>query len=348
MTGSTQPDPQLWFHRLATQYVEAQILYHLNQVGVFQALDGGEPQAADAIAAGRGLDAKLLETLLDYVSQIDHLLVKDESGRYSLSEFGSAVIDRFSRQSNGKRTINMFDVRVGCYGPVWGALDSLLRQEARYGEDIRRNGEIATGAVHTLSGKLWPALDSAIHDVGAGWAVELGVSTALLDEIAGCNDEIDLYGVDRDPEALRAARGRAQAADAKRVSWITGDVTEPGDWAGSIDGNGPGLFYSVHFHEFLAQPIPRLQAALRELGARFPRAHVLAFEQPRLQEATRDDSDESLWLYAQSNVLIHHTIGNGRILPDEEWKTVFEQAGCRVASTEPVDYLGYKAYLFQL
>ena len=91
-----------------------------------------------------------------------------------------------------------------------------------------------------------------------------------------------------------------------------------------------------------------MQKALRELASRFPGAYVLAFEQPRLNGEARHDADETLWLYAQSNVLIHHLIGNGRILPDEQWRAVFEGAGCRVESIRPVEYLGYNAYLFQL
>ncbi len=348
MNTSAAPSPQLWFHRLATQYVEAQILYHLNRVGVFQQFDDGEFKSASELAESLELDPELLETLLDYVTQIDDLLVRDRSGRYALSPFGHAVLDRFSRQTDTGRTINLFDVRVGCYGPIWGALDRLLRGEARYGKDVHRNGELATGAVHTLSGRLWPSLRTAIDQVGARWVAELGVSTALLEETAHACADIDLYGVDRDSEALAAARRRTGAECGARIEWITGDVIEPGAWAGQIYGESPGLFFSVHFHEFLAQPIRRVQKALRELASRFPGAYVLAFEQPRLNGEARHDADETLWLYAQSNVLIHHLIGNGRILPDEQWRDVFEGAGCRVESIRPVGYLGYNAYLFQL
>lgn len=348
MNTPVASSPQLWFHRLATQYVEAQILYHLNQVGVFHQLDTDEPRSASVIAAELGLDPELLETLLDYVLQIDELLVRDAAGRYSLSDFGEAVLDRFSRQSNGRRTINLFDVRVGCYAPVWGALDRLLRREARYGEDVRRNGDVAAGAVHTLSAKLWPSLRAVLDVVGARWAVELGVSTSLLEEIASSHPDLALYGVDRAPDAIAAARQRARADCAERIHWITGDVTAPNGWAEDIEAKGPGLFFSVHFHEFLAPGIPRVQQALRALGRRFAGSYVLAFEQPRLERGARDQVDESLWLYAQSNVLIHHLIGNARILPDDEWRAVFEKAGCRVESIRPVNYLGYNVYLFQL
>ena len=348
MNTSATSSPQLWFHRLATQYVEAQILFHLNRVGVFQQFDDDEPKSASDISAALDLDPKLLETLLDYVTQIDDLLIRDPSGGYRLSPFGKAVLDRFSRHTDNGRTINMFDVRVGCYGPVWGALDRLLQRKARYGKEVRRNGELATGAVHTLSGKLWPALRGTIDDIGARWVAELGVSTALLEETAHAHPDIGLYGVDRDTDALAAARRRMGTECSARVEWLTGDVTEPGTWAGQIADKSPGLFFSVHFHEFLAQPIPRVQKALRDLRSRFPGAYVLAFEQPRLNDESRRDADETLWLYAQSNVLIHHVIGNGRILPDEQWRAVFEGAGCRVTSTRPVEYLGYNAYLFQL
>ena len=113
--------PESWFHRRATFYVEAQILFHLNQAGVWSLLKKGGSHTAPQIAGSLRLDAAATDALLDYVYQVDGLLDRDEQDRYSLSEFGRKVVERFSdlKGDGGQESINMFDVRVGAYGPVW-------------------------------------------------------------------------------------------------------------------------------------------------------------------------------------------------------------------------------------
>jgi hypothetical protein len=60
------------------------------------------------------------------------------------------------------------------------------------------------------------------------------------------------------------------------------------------------------------------------------------------------DEDELLNLYSQSNRLIHHLVGNGRVLTASGWTSMFEGAGLKVLSVEPLDYLGYKAIVVEL
>src|SRR5271157_484560 len=120
--------PEIWFHRRATSYVEAQILFHLNQAGVFNLLDEGESRTAAEIAGSLQLDGSATEALLDYLHSVDDLLDRDARGGYSLSEFGMKVVERFSNggRDGGRRMINLFDVRVGAYRPVWENLGHML------------------------------------------------------------------------------------------------------------------------------------------------------------------------------------------------------------------------------
>jgi hypothetical protein len=61
----------------------------------------------------------------------------------------------------------------------------------------------------------------------------------------------------------------------------------------------------------------------------------------------RSKVTDTLWLYSQSNVLIHHLIGNGRILSRDAWIDVGRRAGCSRVSDRPCNYLGYRAFLFE-
>ena len=130
MPDSTPPSPESWFHEVATHYVEAQALFHLNRCGVFVALDSGGASSAPALAESLGLQLEPLSTLLDYVVGVGRLLERDDQGRYGFTAWGLEVLDRYGRRADdGRRSFNFFDVRVGAYGPIWAAMGGLLRGE---------------------------------------------------------------------------------------------------------------------------------------------------------------------------------------------------------------------------
>ena len=101
----TTLDPELWFHERAAFYGEAQVLYHLNESGVFLRLaeDGG---TTEEIAASLGLVEGGLQSLLEFVEGVDDLIARDGQGRWSRSERGRRVLDRFGRMDpDGLRLI---------------------------------------------------------------------------------------------------------------------------------------------------------------------------------------------------------------------------------------------------
>jgi hypothetical protein len=87
---------------------------------------------------------------------------------------------------------------------------------------------------------------------------------------------------------------------------------------------------------------------LRRLKAILPNWVLVAFEQPRLPHSEKANIPETQWLYSQSNILIHHLIGNGRILSTDAWMELGHQAGCRQVTERACNYLGYRAFTFQL
>jgi len=352
MTG--QPDsPEAWFHRLATEHVAAQIVFALNQAGVWGHLAAHGPLTSGALAGALGLVPDVLDCLLDYTLQVQPLLVRDERGAYAVSEFGRAVLRRYERVDGDHRAFNLFDVRIGAYGPVWRALEPLLRGAARYGVDVVRDGRFAEDAVYKIGPRFTPSLAAALHASGRGRVVELGVNSGLLERLATACPGVELIGVDRSAAALdRAARGVERAAG--RARWIRAELLGADDWTRELP-TGPDLaVFSLHFHELLAQAqalaladdaMPRLIGRLR--GGRAG-ARVLVLEQPRLPASARAELGETLWLYAQSNVLIHHLIGNGRILILDAWQALFVEAGCRLVAATPTGYLGYELLEFEL
>ena len=91
--------PESWFHNRATLYVEAQILFHLNQAGVWGLLKQGGAHTAPEIAGSLRLDPAATDALLDYVFQVDRLL-SATSGRPTRSPSSAA---RSGRQRRRRR-----------------------------------------------------------------------------------------------------------------------------------------------------------------------------------------------------------------------------------------------------
>lgn len=342
--------PESWFHRRATLYVEAQILFHLNQAGVWGLLRSSGPLTARQIADSLRLNVGATDALLDYVFEVDDLLERDDRGRYALSEFGGKIIDRFSdkKADTGQQSINMFDVRVGAYGPVWQNLGRMLNGDGRYGADFHREGRYAENGVFKLAMRFWGSLIEHVEGLGVDSVVEVGLTTGLVERLAEKYPDHLLYGLDKNELAVERSAASASAMGVKNIRWIRGDYFDVNGWAEAVDAKRRGLVYSLHFHELLAGGEDRFVEALRTLKSILPGWVVIAFEQPRLPRGDRVSVPESQWLYAQSNILIHHLIGNGRILTRDAWVDLGYRAGCREVTDRTCDYLGYRAFAFHL
>ncbi len=339
-------DPEEWFHQSATTYVQAQILFHLNQTGVINFIFSNGPSTSKEIAEKLNLVTGTLETLLDYAFHVDEIFQRDSGRRYEFSEFGRAVLKRYGREVNGMHHFNFFDVRLGGYEPVWNGLSKLLKGEAKYGNQIHRRGEFAAEGLFTSSIGFFPTLKTTIESVETPGVVEFGVSTGLLMALAQTGIKRKWSGLDRNPSELLKADSKASALGVTGIKWIEADLYAPNKWAKELFGL-PQIFFSVHFHEFMAKGWKANVDLLKSLRERFSGSYVIALEQPRKEIQDRDKLPKSQWLYSQSNVLIHHLVGNGNILTESEWSRLFEEAGCSLVKIDKTGYLGYYLFMFR-
>lgn len=349
MNGTEQDTPQEWFHDLGTHYVEAQALFHLNQVGAFVTLLKEGPLASDELAQRLGLVPGILAALLEYVAGVDELLAQDSQGRFFVTDYGKQVFERFGRQDqDGERHINLFDVRVGAYGPVWGALEGMLRGELVYGRDVQRKGQYAAEATYKISPRMAPMVIRFTQEFGIERLVEIGVPTGLLAYIAGQIPSVELIGLDIDDQALREAKERSLATGAGRIRFQKGNVFDVEPWFSEVDGPKRGAFVTVHMHELASVGLDAIAKMIQDLSRRFAGWHLLALEQDRLPLTDRTRLPRDQWLYGQSNVLIHHLIRNARILTRDEWLALFNSKSSRVVAVQEVGYLGYSGYIIEL
>jgi hypothetical protein len=347
MSDEAKQSPEEWFHRKATDFVESQILYHLNRVGVWHVLRQG-PQSAHDLALSLSLVPEVLGILLEYVVGVDRLLEHDDEGRFALTSFGRDVLARYGREGQATTTYNFFDVRVGSYGPVWAQLGSLLKGEVAYGRDLKRDGDRAEKAVYTVGKRLENGFLDILDSVAPEVIVELGVTSGLLNIVGTQRPAVSLVGMDRKEAALERAAAKASEEGVDDVKWLLGDLFELDSWMPESMKHRKGLLFSVHFHEFLAAGVDKVQTWLRTLSEELPGWTVVAIEQPSLPSSARGTVTEAAWLYNHSNILIHHLIGNGHILSDARWKKLFSEAGCEVEAIHPMQFLGYCGYVFRL
>ncbi len=330
------PSPRDWFHRLATDYVAAQAIFHLNQAGVFAQLEAGPASAAELSRRLR-LQPAILTGLLDYLIGVENLLQRRPRGRYALSRFGRAVLAQFGGAERGR--FNLFDVRVGAYGPVWSNLGELLAGRARYGQEVRRDGRFSAAALPLVTRGLFPALRREAAALPASGLVELGVGSGLLERLARGPRWKTALGVDRDRAALALAAPRRG---------VRADVFDVPAWAGKVARPSETVFFSIHFHEFLAAGRPKLVGLLRAMRHAFPGSFLILLEEPRQPQSARARLGLTRWLYGQSNVLIHDLIGQGRIISSLDWARLIAAAGCRLRSSRPTGYLDYAALVIEL
>ncbi len=224
-------DPEEWFHRLATHYVEAQTYFHLNQCGVFQRLHDGA-RAAE-LAAALDLDERILQSLLEYAANVGVIIRADGDGVFHLTPFGRAVVGRYSKVNGERTTYNMFDVRIGAWGPVWVNLGELLRKTKVYGVDVHRVGEFAADGLF----KLAAAVDRAADQLRATAIVELGPTSGILAQLACApgGSRRRYAGVDIKQESLDNARRLARERGADSITWHHGSAFERAGWMRALE-----------------------------------------------------------------------------------------------------------------
>lgn len=346
-TEETFESPEHWYHVLGAHYICAQAYFHLNRVGAFELLLQ-RPMSAAELAQELKLDLHILSTVLEYVAMVDVFIASDGEV-FSISEFGRAIIRRYSRVENGASRLNMFDVRVGGFGVVWSHLAELMTAQLAYGRDIRRNNAFVESGLYKLAAKLVDPILAILDRTGTRQVIELGANTGIADKILELRPELSVLIVDRNSANLEDAKKRiAEKGLTARARFVLTDIFHTENWLPqAADEAARPLLFSVHFHEFIKAGEPQLVTLFRRIRAAWPQAEVAILEQPRNHPGDRPQLSQTQWLYSHANVLLHHIIASGRILFNEEWVQLLAQAQLRLLSRAPTNYLGFEVLHFQ-
>lgn len=338
--------PESYFHEVGTHYVVAELLFRLNQTPALSYLFHKKSASVDLMCQELNLDSKTVSSLFDYLSNVTPLFsMKDQ--QITLTEFGEKYLSRFSRRTAaGELQLNFWDVRVGAYGNVWHAVDRLANKSAVYGRDVKREGHFAENGVFKLASQFWPSIKEVLSGIKDLDVVgEFGVNSGLLKFLEDEGIKAKLLGIDKSAESI--SHVKEKLGSKSEIGFREADILNVAQWSKGLDRNKPKLFFSIHFHEFMAFDglVPGL---LKNLKSEFKDCYVLAFEQPRLDPEEREKIAPHLWSYSFSNILIHHLIGNGKILTRSDWKALFESQGGKVLQHKNTGYLGYEMFLVKV
>lgn len=340
--------PESFFHEVGTHYVVAEILFSLNQTTILSRLFDAGTLDLEKVCKEERLNQQVVTSLLDYLSNVTPLFeYSREKSTVHLSEFGQKYLSRYSRRTaDGSLHLNFWDVRVGGYGNVWNAVDRLSTNQLTYGVDIKREGQFAEGGVFKTANGFWPAIESTLKMLTDVDVIgEFGINSGLLKFVEQKIPQLKIMGIDKSNESIQNFKNIF--GESKQIDLKYENILNVASWGHGLGRSGKKLFFSVHFHEFMAVDglVPML---MRNLKNQFDEPYILSFEQPRYDSTERENMQEHLWLYSQSNILIHHLIGNGKILSRTEWARLFESTGGRILEQKPIGYLGYEMFLVKL
>ncbi len=342
-------NPETWFHERATHHVVAELLFHLNQVGVFHTLSDKEALSSAQLAENLNLSPGILNTCLHYLANVDPILCEPSPNCYQLTPFGAQTLQRFNRKDPTGMHYNLFDVRVGAYGPVWAKLSGLLKGEEIYGKTLERAGEKAAKGVYKVAAQLVGDLLNILDQQKIERLIEVGAPTGISAAVQLARPQIQTICLDRKQEALDEAQMHAESMGANKTQWLKGDLLNAEQWTTEIpESKARTALVSIHFHEFVVDGGKRVTVGLAALAKKLPGLNVIAFEHARLDSKDRSSVSETTWTYSHGNELIHHLIQNGRILSIDEWTGLFQNVSATNIQVHSLDFLGYSAFCFSL
>jgi len=282
-------------------------------------------------AERKGLDLHVLESICEYLDGIKFLHIID--GRCHLDKRGLRFLD----EPRG-----LFDLLSG-YEPIFCELMALLKREKQYGRDVTRLGDrVALGSGELGCQLPFPVLRDLALKHGVKSVLDMGCGDCEFLLMLAEGGNIECYGFDYDPDAVRAAEKRIAEANRRGIVHVfQADMfdleTAREKWP-KVDA-----FTAVDvFHEYLYGGNERILNFLKSLKALFPDTRLLVAEFCR-------QPHERLRKHPTA-FLEHHLVHNLTmqvILSAEEWEDLFNRAGYRIADKRIFNLVGHGYFVLE-
>ncbi len=298
--------------RIGAETVRGFYLTHtlnaLLNVGLLDEMARQPAVDVDAFAAERGLDARLLRSLCDYLYALGFLERAPQG--YALADNGRLVQGALS----GAYHI------VYAYEDIFHNLEALLRREKVYGVDVhRRAGFVARGSGAIGQMLAFPMMAEAIRRRRFQSILDLGCGdAAFLIDLCQREPAVRGVGLDIAPEAIALGRQRVaeQGLDG-RIDLRLGDIAELAtlrDELPAIDA-ATSVYVLHEFQDRIVEILQRLRMALP--GTPLLVCEVIRHTPEELRRRPGNISEIQLF----------HELSNQRLLTRAEWRERFALAG---------------------
>jgi SAM-dependent methyltransferase len=293
----------------------AHAVWALHDANVLAALQ--RPSTARALAAKHGLDARLLQGVLEYVAARTDLVRKEKS-RFVATE-------GYSRQSRF-----LLDLYAGAYGPNAVQLGRLLRKPALAPGAVDRHRHARAFQHSGPAAVAW--LTSFVQQLEWNHVLDLGCGPAnLLAQLAQDDPRFEGWGVDANPAMCKAARARLRAASASaRVKIVQGDARRPRDAVpAAVRSAVRAVVARQVANEMFGDGSSGAIAWLTELREAFPGRPLLIEDYyGRLGSKQHGEQHRPTLLHDYAQLISGQGIPPAEL---REWRKIYAAAGCRLA-----------------
>ena len=304
-------------------FFATRVIQCLFNVGFFDELATKGAVDLSAYAQRNHLDAGILQILCDYLYAL-RFLSKDE-GRYGLDQKGENLIETLR---------GTFDI-IYAYEDLVHNLESLLRTEKAYGQDVKRREEFV-GKGSGQSAKLlpFPMTIDLIERNGFSTILDLGCGDGEF-LISLCKKDVRFrgYGIDISQEVVSLAKLNVSKARLDgQVQLMVGDIFDLKALRGRIKAPDAATCFYV-LHEFPRYGRHSVIDFLRQFHDAFPGTPLITCEITRLQP--------NEFRRKPTIILEHHLfhdLSKQSSIPREEWGRIFTEADFRLIEEVRLDF----------
>ncbi|MGA8116147.1 MAG: class I SAM-dependent methyltransferase [Actinocatenispora sp.] len=316
-------------------YICANVIFALEQLGLFAELDATRHVVLDEFIAERSLDGQMVRSLTD--AAVLFGLVRVPEGRLELTDAGASA----------RRMLGFFTWGVGGYHDIFAGAADLAKGDRVFGTDVLRNeAMVALGSAQAGETLMNHTLDEVIAELDFTILADLGSGTcARLCRLVGSRPEARGLGLDISASATELAEktvGEIGLAD--RVRPVQADVLDVilrgqhRDRTGDVDVVMSFMF----FHDLVADPRTR-DRIVPELRAAFPKAHTFLIADTTLRPAVPDEPN--LPVFSVGFELAHALMGVP-LHTRQAYEEMFRKGGMNVRRVVP--FGAPHTYLFVL
>lgn len=322
-----QPNPVVEARQMMSQTILSHVLLGLSDAGFYEYVASKDAFSLGEAVIALGFDRFSFEALVEYLLGCG-ALVREGGDRYALTPKGKRLFNVYTR--------GVLNVYLGGYNAVLRSLGKVVAHELPLDDASlkRSTRHAAAGTAYSTCAFTIPDVFRAMRDTHGKVCLDLGCGTGdfLLQWVLQAPDARGI-GVDMSGDALHQARETAERwGVADRLTFHEaavgpGPLVVPQAALDTVE-----IVTSMYMlHEFGRDGREAIVAVVRALRNQLPGRHLLALEVEACdpEEFARQVPPPAHFGRLDYR-LIHQLSGQGLPRGQEDWHSIFRDAGCSI------------------